>query len=35
MTDEEWHNFQEFLKEEAKALDEWQAGHDFQWREEE
>lgn len=32
MSDEE---FQEFLKAESKALDEWQAGHDFQWREEE
>lgn len=26
---------QEAKKAEEDALDEWQAGHDFQWREEE
>ena len=32
MTDEEW----EALREaEDRALDEWQAGHDFEWREDE
>lgn len=31
MTPEEWEGIREA---ENRALDEWQAGHDFQWREE-
>lgn len=32
---EDWRALQEAKKAEEDALDEWQEGHDFQWREEE